>query len=61
VVNWDRVLKLGNKPECDHVTHLWGWIERPMAQSSIWKCSYANDTIEGGHMMWVSFAMDKNK
>ncbi len=28
VVNWDGVLKLGNRLEGDHVTHLWGWIER---------------------------------
>ncbi len=23
VVNWDGVLKLGDRPESDHATHLW--------------------------------------
>jgi hypothetical protein len=51
VVNWDGVLKFGAKAEGDHVTHLRGWTERPIAWSSVWKCSYVNDTIEGGLMM----------
>jgi len=32
-----------------------------ITRSSFWKCSYINDAIKGGLMMWVSFAMDKNK
>jgi len=55
------VLKLGGKLEGDHVTHFWGWIERFITWSSVGICSYANDTIKGGLMMWVSFAMDGNK
>jgi len=31
VVNWDGVLKSGSRLEGDHATHLWGWIERPIA------------------------------
>ncbi len=58
VVNWDGVLKSSNRPNSDHVTHLWGWIEKPIAQSSIWKCPYANDKIERGFMMWMSSIMD---
>jgi hypothetical protein len=61
VVNWDGVLKLGDKQEGDHATHLWGWIERTITQSSIWKCSYADDIIEGGPMMWMSSIMDGNR
>ncbi len=38
VVNCDGVLNLGGRPECDHVTHLQGWIERPITRSSIYKC-----------------------
>jgi len=30
VVNWDGVLKLGGGLEGDHVTHLLGWIRRPI-------------------------------
>jgi len=43
----DGVSKLGGKPKMDHATYLWGWIERPIAQSLVWKWSYVNDTIEG--------------
>jgi hypothetical protein len=55
------VTKSSGKPHGDHATHLWGWIERPMAQSSIWKWSYVSDIIKGGPMMWASFIMDGNK
>ncbi len=55
------VLKFGGRLEGDHVMHFWGWIERPIAQSLMWKCSYANDTIEGVLMMWVSFVIDGNR
>jgi hypothetical protein len=48
-------------PKGDHITHFWGWIKRPITRSSVWKCSYANDTIEKGPMMWVSSTMDGNK
>ncbi len=60
MVNWDGVLKSGGRLEGDHATHLWGWIKRPITYSSIWKCSYVNDIIEGGLMMWVSSIMDGN-
>jgi len=36
VVNWDGVLKLGGRLEGDHVTHLLGWIGRPITWNSIW-------------------------
>jgi len=55
------VLKSSGRLKGDHATHLWSWIERPNTQNSIWKCSYANDTIEGRLMMWVSSMMDGNK
>jgi len=42
------MLKSSSKPKGDHVTHFKNWIERPIAQSSVWKCLYGNDTIEGG-------------
>jgi hypothetical protein len=55
------VLKLSSETKSDHVTHLWSWIERPIEQSSIWKCSYAYDIIEGGPMMWISSTMHENR
>jgi hypothetical protein len=61
VVNWDGVLKQGDKPKGDHATHLWVWIEIPITRSLFWKCSYTNDTIEEEPMMWVLFIMDGNK
>jgi hypothetical protein len=61
VVNWDGVLKSSGRLEGDHVTHLWGWIEKLIAINSIQKCSYANDTIKGGPMTWVSFVIDGNQ
>jgi hypothetical protein len=48
VLNWDGVLKLNGKLEGDHVTHIWGWIERPITWSLVWKYSYIDDIIEGG-------------
>jgi hypothetical protein len=51
VVNWDGVLKLITKPKGDHATHLWSWIQRPITQNLIWKCSYVDDTMEKGHTM----------
>jgi len=54
------VFKSGGRLEGDHATHFWGWIKRPITYSSIWKCSYVNDIIEGGLMMWVSSIMDGN-
>jgi hypothetical protein len=35
VVNWDGVLKFGNKLEGDHVTHFWSWIKRLITWSSV--------------------------
>jgi hypothetical protein len=61
VVNWDGVLKSSDRLKGDHATHLWRWIKRPITHSLVWKCSYADDTIEGGAMMWVSCIMDGNK
>ncbi len=60
VVNWDGVLKSSGRLEGDHATHLWGWIEKPIACSLVWKCSWVDDTIERGPMMWVSSIMDGN-
>jgi hypothetical protein len=61
VVNWDGELKSGGRLEGDHVMHLWGWIERFIAWSLIWKCSYVDDTIKGRPMMWMSSTIDENK
>ncbi len=61
MVNWDVMLKSGGRLEGDHATHFWSWIERLITYSLVWKCSYVNDTIEGGPMMWVSSIMDKNR
>jgi hypothetical protein len=61
VVNWDGVLKLNNRRKGNHVTHLWSWIKKPIAQSLVCEYSYANDIIERGPMMWMSFVMDGNK
>jgi hypothetical protein len=57
----DGVLKFNGRPKGDHVTHLWNWIERFIARNSVWKCSYVDDIIEGGPMMWVSTIMDGNR
>jgi hypothetical protein len=46
LLNWNGVSKVGGKPKGDHVTHLWGWIERPIAWSLVWKCLYVEDTME---------------
>jgi hypothetical protein len=35
--------------------------KKPITWSLIHKCSYVNDTIKGGPMMWMSFTMDGNK
>jgi hypothetical protein len=37
VLNWDEVSKSNDKLEGDHATHFKSWIERPIAQSLIWK------------------------
>jgi hypothetical protein len=55
-LKWD--VKIKGRLEGDHATHLLGWIEKPIAWNSIWKCSYVNDTIKGGPMMWMSSIMD---
>ncbi len=51
VVNWDGEFKSYGRPKSNHAIHFLGWIEKPIAHTSIWKCSYANDIIEGGPMM----------
>ncbi len=61
VLNYNGVLKSNGKPKEDHVTHFWGWIEIFIAPSSIWKCSYAKDTMEGRLMMRMSSTTDGNK
>jgi hypothetical protein len=48
-MGWD--VKSKDRPESDHATHLLGWIEKLITWSSIWKCSYVNALIKGGHMM----------
>ncbi len=58
VVNWDGVLKYGGKLQGDHFL---SWIKRPITQNSVWKCSYANDIIEGGPTMWVSSTIYGNR
>jgi len=55
------MLKSRGRPKGDHATHILGSIEKPITWSSVWKCSYVNDTIKGGPMMWVSSAMDGNR
>jgi len=55
------VLKSSGKLEGDHAMHFLSWIERCIAHSSLYKCSHANDTIEGGPTMWMSLTMDGNK
>lgn len=55
VKSWNGMLKLGNRPRENHVTHFLGWIKRFFAWSSIWKCSYAIDIIEGG--LWCECHM----
>jgi len=61
VLNRDGVSKLSYRLEGDHVTHYWGWIEKPIPWNSVWKCSYVHDTIEGGFMMWMSFTINGNR
>jgi len=61
VIYLDGVLKLGGKTKGNHATHLWGWIERSIAQNLVWKCSYVDVIIKKEPMMWVSSAMDGNK
>jgi hypothetical protein len=60
MINYGGVLKSSGKLEGDHATHFWGWIKRHITQSSILKCSYVNDKIERGPMMWMSSTMDEN-
>ncbi len=55
-MGWD--VKSKDRPKSDHATHLLGWIEKLITWSSIWKCSYVNALIKGGHMMWMSSTMD---
>ncbi len=61
VLNWDGVLKFGDRPEGEYDTHCWNCIEKPITWSSIWKFSYAKDTMEEGPMMWMPSAMDGNR
>ncbi len=51
IINQDGVLKSSGKLEGDHAMHFLSWIERCIAHSSLYKCSHANDTIEGGPTM----------
>ncbi len=61
VANWDGVLKYGHRPEGDHAMHFLSWIKIPMTWNLVWKCSYANDIIERGLMMWMSSVIDGNR
>jgi hypothetical protein len=38
-VNWNGVLKFGDKPKGDHAMHFLGWMERRITQSSVLKYS----------------------
>jgi len=55
------VLKSSCKSNGDHATHFWSWIKRPITHSLVWKCSYVDDTIERGLMIWVSSIIDGNR
>jgi hypothetical protein len=35
VVNWDGVFKFNCRPKGDHAMHFLGWIEKPIARSSV--------------------------
>ncbi len=48
VLNADEVSKIKLQAQKGHATHFSGWIEKPISQSLIFKCSYVDDTIEGG-------------
>jgi hypothetical protein len=61
VLNWNEVSKLRGKLKRDHATHFLGWLKRSIPRNSIWKFSYAKDTMEGGPMMWMSYEMDGNR
>jgi hypothetical protein len=61
MLNMDGVSKLNDRPKKDHATHFWSWIKIFILWSSVWKCSYVNDTIKGGLMMWMSSTIDGNK
>jgi len=59
------VLKLDNRLEGDHVTHLKSWIKPFIAHNLVWKCSYVNDTIERGlcyeyHLQWIEIDKREN-
>ncbi len=61
----DGVLKSSGRPKNDHTIHFWGWMEKPIPQSSIWKCSNVDDTIEKGpmcecHLQWIEINKRKN-
>jgi hypothetical protein len=49
------VSKSSDKLEEDHATHFKSWIEKPIARNSIWKCSYAEDIMEGGQ--WCDYCL----
>jgi hypothetical protein len=51
VVNWDRVLKSGGKPNGDYATHFKGWIEKLLHKVWFEKCQYVINRIKGGFMM----------
>jgi hypothetical protein len=55
------VLKSSGRLEGDHATHFKGWIKKLITWNLIWKCSYADDIIEQGLMMCMSFVMDGNR
>jgi hypothetical protein len=65
VLNWNEVSKLRGKLKKDHATHFLGWLERSIPRNSIWKFSYAKDTMEGGqwcecHMKWMEIEKKGN-
>jgi len=60
------VSKSSDRQKGDHATHFLGWIEKPIAQSSIWKCTYLNlIQLKGGlwcecHLQWMEIDKKKN-
>ncbi len=60
VFNWDGVSKSNDKLKGPCYTFL-KLDKKPITQSSIWKCSYANDIIKARPMIWVSSIMDGNR
>ncbi len=55
------MLKFDGRLEGDHVMHFLSCTKRLITWSLVCKCSYGNDRIKGGPMMWVSSTMEGNR